>query len=152
MFVKELTLVTGGFDPIHRGHIEYFKEASKLSQCLVIGLNSDTWLIDKKKQAFQDWDERCNIIKHLNMVSMVIDWDDSDKTACGAIEKCLTIADRVIFANGGDRINGNTPELDAYANNNRVTFRWGVGGDYKINSSSWLLNNYYKDRAMIDFK
>ena len=51
MFVKSLTLVTGGFDPIHSGHIEYFKEASKLSQCLVIGLNSDDWLINKKKQA-----------------------------------------------------------------------------------------------------
>ena len=133
MFVKKLTLVTGGFDPIHSGHIEYFKEASKLSDFLVIGLNSDEWLIDKKKQAFQDW-------------------DDSDKTACGAIEKCLLIADEVIFANGGDRIVGNTPELDVYGRNKRVKFQWGVGGDYKINSSSWILNNYYKDRAMIDFK
>jgi D-beta-D-heptose 7-phosphate kinase/D-beta-D-heptose 1-phosphate adenosyltransferase len=78
MFVKKLTLVTGGFDPIHSGHIEYFKAASKLSDFLVIGLNSDEWLINKKQQAFQDWDERANIIKHLNMVSMVIDWDDSD--------------------------------------------------------------------------
>ena len=152
MFVKKLTLVTGGFDPIHSGHIEYFKEASKLSEFLVIGLNSDEWLINKNQQAFQDWDERANIIKHLNMVSMVIDWDDSDKTACGAIEKCLLIADEVIFANGGDRIVGNTPELDAYGRNKRVTFKWGIGGDYKINSSSWILNNYYKDRAMIDFK
>jgi len=152
MFVKKLTLVTGGFDPIHSGHIEYFKEASKLSDFLVIGLNSDEWLINKKQQVFQDWDERANIIKHLNMVSMVIDWDDSDKTACGAIEKCLLIADEVIFANGGDRIVGNTPELDAYGRNKRVTFQWGIGGDYKINSSSWILNNYYKDRAMIDFK
>ena len=152
MFVKKLTLVTGGFDPIHSGHIEYFKEASKLSDFLVIGLNSDEWLINKKQQVFQDWDERANIIKHLNMVSMVIDWDDSDKTACGAIEKCLLIADVVIFANGGDRIVGNTPELDAYGRNKRVTFQWGIGGDYKINSSSWILNNYYKDRAMIDFK
>ena len=106
----------------------------------------------QKQQAFQDWDERANIIKHLNMVSMVIDWDDSDKTACGAIEKCLLIADEVIFANGGDRIVGNTPELDAYGRNKRVTFQWGIGGEYKINSSSWILNNYYKDRAMIDFK
>tara|TARA_R100000231_G_scaffold4021_3_gene6931 strand:+ start:4480 stop:4938 length:459 start_codon:yes stop_codon:yes gene_type:complete len=152
MFVKSLTLVTGGFDPIHSGHIEYFKEASKLSQCLVIGLNSDDWLINKKKQAFQDWDERCNIIKHLNMVSMVIGWDDSDKTACGAIEKCLKISDQVIFANGGDRLYGNTPELKAFKKNKRVIFKWGVGGKYKINSSSWLLNNYYKDRAMIDLK
>ena len=152
MFVKKLTLVTGGFDPIHSGHIEYFKEASKLSDFLVIGLNSDEWLINKKQQVFQDWDERANIIKHLNMVSMVIDWDDSDKTACGAIEKCLLIDDEVIFANGGDRIVGNTPELDAYGRNKRVTFQWGIGGDYKINSSSWILNNYYKDRAMIDFK
>ena len=75
--------------------------------------------------------------------------EKSDKTACGAIEKCLSIADEVIFANGGDRIVGNTPELDAYTNNKRVKFQWGVGGDYKINSSSWLLNNYYKDRVLI---
>ena len=149
MFVNKLTLVTGRYEPIHSGHIEYFKAASELSDFLVIGLNSDEWLIDKKKQAFQDWDERSNIIKHLDMVSMVINWDDSDKTACGAIEKCLSIADEVIFANGGDRIVGNTPELDAYTNNKRVKFQWGVGGDYKINSSSWLLNNYYKDRVLI---
>ena len=58
MFVKKLTLVTGGFDPIHSGHIEYFKEASKLSEFLVIGLNSDEWLINKKQQAFWGGGER----------------------------------------------------------------------------------------------
>ena len=64
MFVNKLTLVTGGFDPIHSGHIEYFKAASELSDFLVIGLNSAESLIDKKHQAFQDWEERSNIIKH----------------------------------------------------------------------------------------
>ena len=144
MFFKELSLVTGGFDPIHSGHISYFKRAKDLSNYLVVGLNGDPWLTRKKGQFFQCWTERADIIRHLDMVDAVISWDDADNSACGAIEKCLDIAEKVIFCNGGDRAQENTPEFEKYGNNPRVKFVWGVGGDEKRNSSSWILKGYFE--------
>ena len=149
MFFDSLTLVTGGFDPIHSGHIKYFEDAKTFSDNLVVGLNSDQWLINKKGQYFQTWKERANIISHLDMVNIVIDWDDSDNSACKAIEKCFQLTNKIYFANGGDRAEDNTPELDAFENDERVLFIWGVGGNNKINSSSWILDKYYQQRELI---
>ncbi len=144
MFCKKLTLVSGGFDPIHSGHISYFKKAKDLSDYLVVGLNSEEWLTRKKGQYFQSWEERAKIIRHLNMVNAVISWDDEDDSACGAIAKCLEIAETVIFANGGDRGKVNTPEVDKYGDHPRIEFAWGIGGDDKMNSSSWILHGYFE--------
>ena len=144
MFFKKVSLVTGGFDPIHSGHISYFKRAKDLSNYLVVGLNGDPWLKRKKGQYFQCWTERADIVRHLDMVDAVISWDDEDDSACGAISKCLEISDKVIFCNGGDRAKGNTPELDRYKDNERVIFEWGVGGTNKMNSSSWILHGYFE--------
>ena len=149
MFFDSITLVTGGFDPIHSGHIKYFEDANTFSDNLVVGLNSNEWLINKKGQYFQTWKERANIISHLDMVNMVIDWDDTDNSACKAIEKCFQLTNKIYFANGGDRSENNTPELDAFENDDRVLFIWGVGGNNKINSSSWILDNYYQKRELI---
>ena len=91
MFFEKVSLVTGGFDPIHSGHIRYFERAKDLSNYLVVGLNGDPWLTRKKGQYFQSWTERADIIRHLNMVDAVVSWDDVDDSACGAIEKCLEI-------------------------------------------------------------
>ena len=144
MFCKKLTLVSGGFDPIHSGHISYFKKAKDLSDYLVVGLNSEEWLTRKKGQYFQSWEERAKIIRHLNMVNAVVSWDDEDDSACGAIAKCLEIAETVIFANGGDRGKDNTPEVDKYGDHPCVEFAWGIGGDDKMNSSSWILHGYFE--------
>ena len=144
MFCKKLTLVSGGFDPIHSGHISYFKKAKDLSDYLVVGLNSEEWLTRKKGQYFQSWEERAKIIRHLNMVNAVVSWDDEDDSACGAIAKCLEIAETVIFANGGDRGKVNTPEVDKYGDHPRIKFAWGIGGDDKMNSSSWILHGYFE--------
>ncbi len=78
MFFEKVSLVTGGFDPIHSGHISYFKRAKDLSNYLIVGLNTEEWLTRKKGQYFQSWKERAEIIRHLNMVDAVISWDDSD--------------------------------------------------------------------------
>ena len=145
MFYKKLSLVTGGFDPIHSGHISYFARAKDFSDFLVVGINTEEWLTKKKGQYFQSWKERAEIIRHLRMVDAVITVPDDDKgSACGAIEKCLEIADEVIFCNGGDRGKGNTPELDKFKNNDRVKFEWGSGGEDKMNSSSWILHGYFE--------
>ena len=149
MFVEKLSLVTGGFDPIHSGHIRYFKEARAFTDYLVVGLNGDPWLTRKKGQYFQSWKERADIVRHLDMVDAVISWDDSDESACGAIAKCLEISDKVIFCNGGDRARENTPEFDKYKNNDRVKFEWACGGTDKLNSSSWILHGYFERQKKI---
>jgi len=149
MFVEKLSLVTGGFDPIHSGHIRYFKEARAFTDYLVVGLNGDPWLTRKKGQYFQSWKERADIVRHLDMVDAVISWDDSDESACGAIAKCLEISDKVIFCNGGDRARDNTPEFDKYKKNDRVKFEWSVGGTEKMNSSSWILHGYFERQKKI---
>ena len=120
MFFEKVSLVTGGFDPIHSGHISYFKRAKDLSNYLIVGLNTEEWLTRKKGQYFQSWKERAEIIRHLNMVDAVISWDDSDDTAKGAIRKCLEISKQVIFCNGGDRGSSNTPEVMGFANHENV--------------------------------
>ena len=144
MFYKKVSLVTGGFDPIHSGHISYFSRAKDFSDFLVVGLNTEEWLTKKKGQYFQSWKERAEIISHLTMVDAVITVPDDDEgSACGAIAKCLEIADTVIFCNGGDRGKSNTPEIIKYDNDPRVQFQFGIGGDDKKNSSSWILKGYF---------
>ena len=145
MFFKKLSLVTGGFDPIHSGHISYFTRAKDFSDYLVVGINTNEWLTNKKGQYFQSWVERAEIIRHLRMVDAVITVPDDDQgSACGAIAKCLEIADTVVFCNGGDRGKTNTPEVDKYGENPRVQFEFGIGGDDKMNSSSWILHGYFE--------
>ena len=143
MFFKKVSLVTGGFDPIHSGHISYFERAKDLSNYLVVGINTNEWLTRKKGQYFLPWIERADIIRHLNMVDAVISWNDEDDSACGAIAKCLEISENVIFCNGGDRIKTNTPEIKGYGDDPRVEFKFAIGGEDKMNSSSWILNDYF---------
>ena len=139
--MKRIVLVTGGFDPLHSGHIDYFKAAKKLGDELWVGLNSDEWLVRKKGQAFMPYNERLAIIRNLNMVDniAVCYGDAQSNDACGAIHHVLSVTPmntKVIFANGGDRKPGNVPEQDMYADNAHVEFAWGVGGENKKNSST----------------
>ena len=144
MFFDKVSLVTGGFDPIHSGHISYFKRAKDLSNYLIVGLNGDPWLKRKKGQYFQSWTERADIIRHLDMVDAVISYNDDDDSSCEGIAKCLDIAQTVVFCNGGDRGKTNTPEVDKYGENPRVEFQFGIGGSDKMNSSSWILHGYFE--------
>ena len=145
MFYEKVSLVTGGFDPIHSGHISYFARAKDFSDFLVVGINTEEWLPNKKGQYFQSWKERAEIISHLTMVDAVITVPDDDEgSACGAIAKCLEIADTVIFCNGGDRGKSNTPETLKYGQEPRVQFQFGIGGEDKMNSSSWILKSYFE--------
>jgi D-beta-D-heptose 7-phosphate kinase/D-beta-D-heptose 1-phosphate adenosyltransferase len=134
-----VVLVTGGFDPLHSGHIAYFKSAAELGSTLVVGLNSDDWLINKKGKYFMPWEERAAIITELRCVDRVISFNDSDKTAIDAIRKCLSMYPNavVVFANGGDRVEDNIPEMQFESP--RVEYMFGIGGSNKKNSSSWIL-------------
>ena len=145
---EKIVLVTGGFDPLHSGHIAFFQEAKKLGDKLIVGINSDAWLTRKKGQAFMSFSERKTIIENLGMVDDVLSFDDSDDTASGAIYKLMATAGygkHIIFANGGDRNEENTPEYNTYQDD--IEFVYGVGGDYKINSSSTLLENWKQPKV-----
>ena len=140
-------LVTGGFDPLHSGHIKLLLDASSLGNELFVGLNSDQWLIRKKGFFFLPLNERKIIIENLKMVNKIILWDDTDNSANGAIHKSLKFLkneETLIFANGGDRVAKNIPEIKKYEKNNRVHFSFGIGGFEKINSSTNILNTFKK--------
>jgi len=150
--MQKVVLVTGGFDPLHSGHIEYFKAAKKLGDKLVVGVNSDDWLTRKKGRPFMPIAERVAIIKELACVDQVISFDDGDDSACGAIFKTMsTNSGKVIFANGGDRTNTTTPEYKIYGDHPQVEFAFGVGGDNKINSSSWILDEWKTQKTERDW-
>jgi cytidyltransferase-like protein len=136
----KIVLVTGGFDPLHSGHIEYFKAARLLGNLLVVGVNSDAWLARKKGRSFMPATERRAIIENIYQVHRVIEFNDDDGSAIDAIRQVKEMfpRDKVIFANGGDRTKDNIPEMVF----NDVEFAFGVGGTNKANSSSWILEEW----------
>jgi len=140
--MKTIVLVTGGFDPLHSGHIAYFKEAKKLGDILIVGVNSDAWLGRKKGMPFMPYMERANIVRNIVGVDFVIDFDDSDNSAKHAIQMVRQSypSDKIIFANGGDRTSKNIPEMDIVDDN--LEFKFSVGGEDKKNSSSWILQEW----------
>ena len=138
----KIVIVTGGFDPLHSGHIAYFEAAKKLGNRLVVGLNSDAWLTRKKGRPFMPMAERRAIIENLRMVDNVIEFDDADNTSIDAIRVARAYytvpGTKFIFANGGDRTATNCPEMIF----DDVDFQFGVGGENKANSSSWILQDW----------
>jgi cytidyltransferase-like protein len=111
--MKTIVVVSGGFDPIHSGHIQLIKEARALGDQLIVGINSDEWLARKKGRAFMPWQERLCVINNLQQVDEVYTFDDDDGTACHLLQQVRAHypADRIIFANGGDRTQDNIPEM-----------------------------------------
>ena len=146
-WIKNIIIVSGGFDPVHKGHIRMFREAANLGANVVLGLNSDEWLSRKKGKPFMKWEERAEILESCKFVNQVLPFDDSDETANDIIkEVCSLYRDfdvNVYFANGGDRKLGNVPELDI-CKELEVVMLWGIGGG-KIQSSSWLINGEKND-------
>tara|TARA_A100001011_G_scaffold386157_1_gene461457 strand:+ start:102 stop:872 length:771 start_codon:yes stop_codon:yes gene_type:complete len=137
----KISVVSGGFDPIHSGHISYLKSAKKISDYLIVVLNSDDWLIKKKKSFFMPFKERENILLNLSFVDEVMLFDDDERGSCiNALEKIKKKypQDSVIFCNGGDRNENNIPEMIV----NDIDFKFGVGGKKKQNSSSWILKKW----------
>lgn len=149
----KIILVSGGFDPIHSGHIEYLKSARKYGNKLIVALNSDSWLEKKKGKPFMTFSERKSILIAIKYVDEVIDFKDDEKGSCiNAIDKVKKLYpnDKIFLANGGDRNDQNIPEMSVSG----IEFLFGVGGDDKKNSSSWILNNwqyYFEERQWGSF-
>ena len=146
--MKKIVLITGGFDPLHSGHIAYFKAAKTLGDMLIVGLNSDEWLERKKGRAFMPWNERLCVVNNLSMVDEVYTFDDTDGSAKSFIRQVRAHYPdaELIFANGGDRTADNIPEMDIQDDN--LEFVFGVGGEDKKNSSSWILEEWKAPKTL----
>lgn len=137
---KKIIVLSGGFDPVHSGHIKMCNSAKTYGDYLIVGVNSDAWLTRKKGQPFMPWEERAAVIRNLKAVDEVMAFDDSDGTACDLLEKVKARYPgyQIIFGNGGDRTPTNIPEMEV----KDVIFQFGVGGEDKANSSSWILQEW----------
>ena len=149
----KLIVVSGGFDPIHSGHIAYLKSARSHGEKLIVALNSDSWLEKKKGKFFMPFHERKSIVEAIKYVDEVISFKDDDKGSCinalEAIKKSYP-DEEIYFANGGDRDGKNIPEMSVLD----IKFLFSVGGDDKKNSSSWILNKwqyYFEERQWGSF-
>ena len=135
MSKKKIVAVSGGFDPIHIGHVRMIQDARKIGNVIVF-LNTDDWLIRKKGYTFMSWDERAEILLGMKGVKEVYSAMDDDNTVCEA----LKFYKPDVFANGGDRKLGEVPEYQV-CEELGIEMAFSVGGDDKPQSSSWLVDN-----------
>jgi len=140
--MSKIILISGGFDPIHSGHIKLINEANKYGDVVVL-LNSDEWLRNKKGKEFLPFNERKIIMQNIKGVIDVIEFDDRDKSCIDGLKKAKEKyhSSNLQFANGGDRNDKTTPET-SYCDQNKITTLWGIGGNDKSNSSSWILKKW----------
>ena len=138
-------IVSGGFDPIHEGHIEMIKSAAAASDGVIVLVNSDAWLCRKKGKNFQNMKTRKTILENIKGVIDVLEFNDDDNSASDGIRLAREKYphETLVFANGGDRGKDNIPECPTCAKYN-VDLAFGVGGENKANSSSWILENWNK--------
>ena len=133
-------MVSGGFDPIHGGHVQMIRDAAQYGNVIVVA-NSDDWLMRKKGYVFMPWKERAEIMGNIKGVRFVTAVDDSDGTVCEALRRHKPDA----FANGGDRKTENTPEMDV-CEELGIQMMWAIGGNDKPQSSSWLVDKLKENK------
>lgn len=144
-----IVAVSGGFDPIHIGHVRMFNEAKKLGTKLVVILNNDNWLMKKKGFVFMPQAERKEVIEGLRAVDKVILTDHGQNPEDMSVSVSLAKVKPHIFANGGDRKKDNVPE-DAVCEKIKCEMAFAVGRGGKVQSSSWLVANYEKAKKELE--
>lgn len=145
---KKISIVSGGFDPIHEGHISLLQESSRFSDILIVALNSDSWLKRKKGKPFMTFFSRKIVLESIKYVDYVIGFDDSDDSASHAIEKVRDTYPNatIYFCNGGDRTGENIPETQT-CKKYEVIMVFNVGGG-KIQSSSNMLKEWIRSKNL----
>jgi len=148
---KKIVAVSGGFDPIHVGHVRMILDAGLHGDVVVI-LNSDDWLKDKKGYAFMPWEERAEILRSIKGVVNVINTiDDEDGTVCNTLRNLKEDMNLNYFANGGDRTATTTPEMEA-CQELGIGLLWNVGGGKIQSSSSLITKAQYGKRRFNGFE
>ncbi len=135
----DIVIVSGGFDPVHKGHVRMILECAKVGKSVIVGVNSDNWLRRKKGKEFMSASERVEIMSAFKGVTKAIEFNDDDNSASEAIMivRSQNPTASIAFANGGDRIHENIPEIQTCLDHD-VEMIWNVGGG-KIQSSSDLI-------------
>lgn len=138
--MKSIVIVSGYFNPLHKGHIEYFYMAKKFGDLLLVIVNNDKQRELKGSKKFMQEEERLTIIKELKVVNDALLSIDNDSTVSKTLESIsnkYSKTNKLYFANGGDQTNDNIPESNTCKKFNIILID-GLGD--KIQSSSWLLN------------
>jgi cytidyltransferase-like protein len=142
---EKIIAVSGGFDPVHVGHLRMMQDAAQHGKLLVI-VNSDEWLLKKKGYVFMPWEERAELISAYDFVDHVVMAKDEDRTVVASLDELRPD----IFANGGDRENVNTPEA-RFCRENGIEMMWGIGGG-KIQSSSSMVKSATQKKRSKDLE
>jgi D-beta-D-heptose 7-phosphate kinase/D-beta-D-heptose 1-phosphate adenosyltransferase len=142
---RVISIVSGGFDPIHPGHIMMMKDCLKFSNYLIVGVNSNKWLINKKGNYFMDIQHRIYVVNSLNVVNETMEFEDDDRgSANNLLIKIRNkySKDKIIFANGGDRSDSSKILEFETAKQYNIDLKFGIGGSHKESSSSDLLKRW----------
>lgn len=145
----DYVILSGGFDPVHSGHLAMIRDAASRSKYgVVILLNSDAWLTRKKGKPFMTFSDRAALLGAMRSVARVYSFNDDDGTAKEGLKLLAeTFSDFVLaFGNGGDRKDGSTPSAEhQVCKEFGIDMLWGLGGDFKMNSSSSILANWTRE-------
>ena len=144
---RVISIVSGGFDPIHPGHIMMMKDCLKFSNYLIVGVNSNKWLIKKKGNYFMDIQHRLYVVNSLNVVNETMEFEDDDKGSANNLLIKIRNKysnDKIIFANGGDRSDSSKILEFETAKQYNIDLKFGIGGSHKESSSSDLLERWSK--------
>ena len=142
---RVISIVSGGFDPIHPGHIMMMKDCLKFSNYLIVGVNSNKWLINKKGNYFMDIKHRIYVVNSLNVVNETMEFEDDDKGSANNLLIKIRNKysnDKIIFANGGDRSDSSKILEFETAKQYNIDLKFGIGGSHKESSSSDLLKRW----------
>jgi len=134
----DIMVLSGGFDPIHRGHVAMFKAAKNMAYKVIVGINSDDWLVRKKEKVFMNYAERAEITKSIRYVDEVMPFNDIDGSAMDLLVRVQRLYPEcnLAFGNGGDRTEKNVPEK-GFCGAYKIEMVYHLGGG-KVQSSSKL--------------